>query len=122
MSSTKFAATPSHADSLRSRLESATVLTPDSTGYAESVKRWSDAAEKPAVGLQAFNVLKIGHCYSPLFKDKGVDLIPRGSSFYRQRQPIYPSRFVLLKNTILTWRLEAVATRSPVPARVMAVS
>ena len=28
---------------------SSEVLTPDSEGYAESIKRWSSAAEKPAV-------------------------------------------------------------------------
>jgi hypothetical protein len=30
---------------------SSEVLTPDSEGYAESIKRWSSAAEKPAVNF-----------------------------------------------------------------------
>jgi hypothetical protein len=32
---------------------SSEVLTPDSEGYAESLKRWSSAAEKPAVGISS---------------------------------------------------------------------
>jgi hypothetical protein len=33
---------------------SSAVLTPDSIEYEQSIKRWSDAAEKRAVGLPKF--------------------------------------------------------------------
>jgi hypothetical protein len=33
------------------------VLTPDSEGYAESIKRWSSAAEQTAVRLLIFSYL-----------------------------------------------------------------
>lgn len=36
-------------DELRQSLEKPNVLTPDSEGYAESIKRWSDGVEKRAV-------------------------------------------------------------------------
>ena len=35
---------------LISSLKGSKVLTPDSDGYAEGIKRWSEASEKPAVG------------------------------------------------------------------------
>ena len=34
---------------LRASLKRSTVLTPNSEGYTESIKRWSDAVEKRAV-------------------------------------------------------------------------
>ena len=34
---------------LRTSLKSSTVITPDSEGYAVSIRRWSDAVEKKAV-------------------------------------------------------------------------
>jgi len=34
---------------LNTSLKSPTVITPDSEGYAESIRRWSDAVEKRAV-------------------------------------------------------------------------
>lgn len=37
------------AAKLRDTLKNSAVLTPDSEGYAKSIKRWSDAAEMPAV-------------------------------------------------------------------------
>ena len=40
---------------------SSEVLTPDSEGYAESIKRWSSAAEKPAVSLLVQLKWKIHH-------------------------------------------------------------
>lgn len=39
------------AQQLQAGLEGATVLTPGSEGYEESLKRWSETAEKRAVGL-----------------------------------------------------------------------
>lgn len=38
-------------DKLRQSLKSSTVLTPDSEGYTEAIRRWSDAMEMKAVGL-----------------------------------------------------------------------
>ena len=37
---------------LRASLKCSTVLTPASDGYAESIRRWSDAVEKRAVRLE----------------------------------------------------------------------
>ena len=34
---------------LRASLKNSTVLTPESEGYTQSIKRWSDAVEKKAV-------------------------------------------------------------------------
>lgn len=42
------------AEELRASLQQSTVLTPDSEGYAEGIKRWSDAVEKRAVGHPNF--------------------------------------------------------------------
>lgn len=42
---------PSLVQQLRADLAGATVLTPGSDGYEESLKRWSETAEKRAVGL-----------------------------------------------------------------------
>lgn len=36
---------------LKNVLNGSEILVPDSEGYADSIKRWSDAAEKKAVGL-----------------------------------------------------------------------
>ena len=36
---------------LKSVLNGSEILVPESEGYADSIKRWSDAAEKKAVGL-----------------------------------------------------------------------
>mgnify|MGYP000872353339 CR=1 FL=1 len=51
----------SQANDLKEQLRStgAEVLTPGSAGYAESIKRWSDTAEKQAVGSQIFNLRHI---------------------------------------------------------------
>lgn len=38
-------------DSLRGSLGAAKVLTPDSVAYSDSIRRWSEAAEKPAVNI-----------------------------------------------------------------------
>jgi hypothetical protein len=40
---------PSAIKTLRSRLITATVLTPDSDGYQDSLIRWSDTGRKQAV-------------------------------------------------------------------------
>lgn len=40
---------PSTIETLRSRLTTATVLTPDSEGYQDSLIRWSDTGRKEAV-------------------------------------------------------------------------
>jgi hypothetical protein len=36
-------------EELRAQLKTSKLLTPDSEGYADSIKRWSGAAERPAV-------------------------------------------------------------------------
>lgn len=36
---------------LRSTIKSSTVLSPDSEGYAQSLKRWSESVEKEAVSV-----------------------------------------------------------------------
>lgn len=41
--------TPASIDALRSRLTTATMFTPDSPGYQESLIRWSDTGRKQAV-------------------------------------------------------------------------
>lgn len=40
---------PSAIETLRSRLTTATVLTPESAGYQDSLIRWSDTGKKQAV-------------------------------------------------------------------------
>ena len=41
------------AQELRSSLRDSEILTPDSIGYGESIKRWSDAVEKKAVSRKS---------------------------------------------------------------------
>ena len=38
-------------DKLKCSLKNSAVLTPDSEGYAEAIRRWSDAVEMKAVSL-----------------------------------------------------------------------
>jgi hypothetical protein len=38
-------------EELRNLLKDSTVLTPNSEGYTESLKRWAESAEKPAVSI-----------------------------------------------------------------------
>ena len=42
---------PSLIAKLTSSLKTSQLLTPNSEGYAQRIKRWSDVAEKPAVSL-----------------------------------------------------------------------
>lgn len=45
-------------DKLRHSLKNSTVLTPESEGYTEAIRRWSDAMEMKAVSL----LERITHC------------------------------------------------------------
>ena len=46
-------------DQLKADLKGVTVLTPDSDGYADSIKRWSDLAERRAVNPSTIELLRI---------------------------------------------------------------
>lgn len=47
--SAKRAISESMVEELRSQLDASKLLTPKSEGYGESLKRWSEAAERKAV-------------------------------------------------------------------------
>lgn len=67
---------------------SSEVLIPSSEGYAESIKRWSSAAEKPAVGtLDIFDSSSLNPT--------------RGSSSFQQQPETFPKPSSLAKPTIL---------------------
>lgn len=43
---------PDLIEKLKASIKDSKVLTPTSDGYKESIKRWSDSSEKPAVSLE----------------------------------------------------------------------
>jgi hypothetical protein len=82
-------------EKLKASLSSSSeVLTPDSEGYAESIKRWSSAAEKPAVRTPTPTLCKVT-CNSPEHSLNAT----RAWSYFQQPPKMFQKRSSSAKPT-----------------------